>query len=184
MKLENMNPSQIIQKYYEQDTPLYKILITHGTLVANKALEIAQMHPEMQIDTGFIYEAAMVHDIGIFMTHAPEIYCVGPHPYICHGYLGSQLMKKEGYPRHALVCERHTGTGIRKEEILQKDYPLPHRHMYPVSLEEQLICFADKFFSKKHLDREKSIGKILKGLSKHGEEPVARFKEWSKLFLG
>ena len=179
-----MDPLQIIQQYYEQGSPLYEILITHDTSVANKALEIALMHPELKLDTGFIYEAAMVHDIGIFMTQAPEICCVGLHPYICHGYLGSQLMKEEGYLRHALVCERHTGTGIRKEEIVQKNYPLPHRDMYPVSFEEQLICFADKFFSKKHLDQEKSIDKILKGLSKHGEEPVVRFNEWCKLFLG
>ena len=179
-----MNPLTIIQQYYEPGTPLYEILVTHDTSVANKALEIAQMHPEMNLDTGFIYEAAMVHDIGIFMTYAPEIFCEGKHRYICHGYLGSQLMEEEGYPRHALVCERHTGTGIRKEEIIRHDYPLPHRDMMPVSLEEQLICFADKFYSKKHLEREKPIDKILKGLSKHGEESVVCFQEWCKLFLG
>ena len=33
---------------------------------------------------------------------------------------------------------------------------VPHREMLPITLEEQLICFADKFFSKTHLDEEKS----------------------------
>lgn len=31
--------------------------------------------------------------------------------------------------------------------------------MTPVSLEEQIICFADKFFSKSKLDHEKELKK-------------------------
>ncbi len=179
-----MDSLKIIQKYYTPKSPLYEILVTHDTSVANKALEIARIHPEMNLDTDFIYEAAMVHDLGIFKTQAPEIFCFGANPYICHGYLGCELMKAEGYPRHGLVCERHTGTGLHKEEIIQKNFPLPLRDMLPVSLEEQLICFADKFYSKQHLGREKSIDKIIKGLSKYGEGTVIRFREWCELFLG
>jgi uncharacterized protein len=55
--------------------------------------------------------------------------------------------------------------------------------MVPVSLEEQVICFADKFFSKTHLDREKSVEKALKSISKYGEEGVVRFNEWCERFL-
>ena len=55
--------------------------------------------------------------------------------------------------------------------------------MLPESLEEQLICFTDKFFSKTHPEKEKSIDKIIKNLSKHGEDSVKRFKNWCKLFL-
>ena len=125
----------------------------------------------------------MLHDIGIFQTDAKEIYCFGTHPYICHGYLGSELLKAEGYPRHALVCERHTGAGISLQRIEEQNLPIPHREMIPLSLEEQIICFADKFFSKTHLDREKSIEKARKSIEKHGEEGVIRFDTWCKLFL-
>ena len=179
-----MNPLEIINKYYDVSSPLYEILVVHDTAVAEKALEIARMHPEMNLDLNFVYEAAMLHDIGIFKTDAPEIFCFGSYPYICHGYLGSQLMQEENFPQHALVCERHTGTGIRKEEIIRLSFPIPQRDMIPISLEECLVCFADKFFSKKHPDKEKPIDKIIKGLSKYGEESVTRFQEWSQLFLG
>jgi uncharacterized protein len=54
----------------------------------------------------------------------------------------------------------------------------------PESLEEQLICFADKFFSKTHPEKEKTVDKIKKGLSKHGKESVERFDKWCKMFLG
>ena len=86
-----------------------------------------------------------------------------------HGYLGADLMRKEGFPRHALVCERHTGAGMSLQSIIDQQLPVPHRNMVPVSLEEQVICFADKFFSKTHLDREKSVEKALKSISRYGE---------------
>lgn len=46
----------------------------------------------------------------------------------------------------------------------------------------KVICYADKFFSKTHLDREKTIQQAEKSLAKFGEEGVLRFKEWEKMF--
>ena len=84
---------------------------------------------------------------------------------------------------HALVCERHTGAGMSLQSIIEQDLPIPHRDMVPVSMEEQVICFADKFFSKTHLDREKSVEKALKSISRYGEDGVIRFKHWCECFL-
>ena len=178
-----MNALAIINKYYSEENELKHILLTHSRSVADKALQIAVKHPELHLDTGFLEEAALLHDIGIFMTDASGIQCFGTHPYICHGYLGSELLMKEGYPRHALVCERHTGAGMSLQSIIEQDLPIPHRDMVPVSMEEQVICFADKFFSKTHLDREKSVEKALKSISRYGEDGVIRFKHWRECFL-
>jgi uncharacterized protein len=179
-----MVPIEIIKKYYQEETELYRILLEHSFSVVEKSLSIAQMHPEMNLDKAFIYEAAMLHDIGIFKTDADDVLCYGEFPYVCHGYLGGELLIEEGLPRHALVCERHTGTGLSLETIIRDNLPVPKRDMLPESLEEQLICFADKFFSKLHLQKEKSIDKIRKSLSKHGEDSVRKFDSWCKLFLG
>jgi len=178
-----MTPIEIIKKYYQEETELYKILLEHSFSVTDKALSIAQMHPEMHLDKAFIYEAAMLHDIGIFQTDAADIFCFGEFPYICHGYLGGDLLREEGLPRHALVCERHTGTGISLENIIKNNLPVPKRDMLPESQEEQLICFADKFFSKTQLQKEKPVNKIRKALSKHGTDSVEKFDNWCKLFL-
>ena len=145
-----MSPVTIIDKYYPEDNERKHILSVHSRLVAEKALWIADRHPELQLDKDFLYEAGMLHDIGIFLTDAPGIFCFGDQPYICHGYLGADLMRREGYPRHALVCERHTGAGLSLDDIIAQNLPVPHRDMLPVSLEEQVICFADKFYSKTH----------------------------------
>jgi uncharacterized protein len=178
-----MDATHIIKKYYTEGSELYKILLTHSLSVANKALEIAQMHPELTIDKTFVYESAMLHDIGIFLTNAPKAQCFGEYRYICHGYLGAEIMRNEGFDKHALVCERHTGSGLTKEEIIQNNLPIPHRDMIPESLEEKLVCFADKFYSKSKPEREKSIDKIRKSLSKYGNAPLNRFNDMVKLFL-
>jgi len=178
-----MIPVEIIKKYYQEETELYKILLDHSFSVAEKSLSIAQNHPEMFLNTAFIYEAAMLHDIGIIRTYAPEIHCFGEFPYICHGYIGNELLLEEGFPRHGLVCERHTGIGISLKNIIKENLPVPKRDMIPESMEEQLICFADKFFSKTRPEKEKSVDKIRKNLSKRGEEQVKKFDDWCKLFI-
>ncbi len=178
-----MNPLEIIKKYYKENTDLYKILINHSTDVTRKAVKIAIDHPELGIDIEFVSEAGMLHDIGIYKTYAPTIECYGEFPYIAHGYLGSEILKNEGFPRHTLVCERHTGAGLSLEEIITRKLPVPLRDMRPVSIEEQVICFSDCFFSKTRLGKEKSVDKVRKKLSKFGERQITQFDEWCKLFL-
>ncbi|HAC21392.1 MAG TPA: phosphohydrolase, partial [Porphyromonadaceae bacterium] len=74
-----MNPVEIIEKYYPVDRDVYKILVAHSRDVATKALQIASMHPEMNLDLKFIEEAAMLHDIGIIYTNAPDLDCHGEY---------------------------------------------------------------------------------------------------------
>lgn len=181
--MKKMSPLELIPTYYPQENELKRVLMLHSESVAQKSLWIADRHPELKLDTSFLYEAAMLHDIGIFLTNATGIHCYGSLPYICHGYLGAELVHRAGFPRHALVCERHTGAGLSLREIVEQKLPIPHREMVPVSLEEQVICFADKFFSKTHLAREKSVEGARKSIARYGEEGLVRFNRWCELFL-
>jgi len=177
-----MDPLKIIEKYYSKNPKLLEILVKHSEAVAKKALKIAERFKE--VDKNFIYEASMLHDIGVIFTYIPKLNPDGKYPYIAHGYLGRMLLEKEGLPKHALVCERHIGAGITKEEIIKKKLPLPERDMVPVSLEEKIIAFADKFYSKDPDGkiREKSVEEIIKELKKYGEGKEKIFEEWLKLF--
>ena len=181
-----MNPVDIIDKYYTSDSRAYEILIQHGKQVAKKAFNAAKKVPQLNPDLDFIKEAAMLHDIGMVLTNATELGCKGKKPYICHGYLGREILEKIGLPRHALVCERHVGVGITIEDIKNYDLPLPKRNMLPVSIEEQIICFADKFFSKNcdSLKKEKSVEDIKQYLKPYGLEKVKKFQSWVDLFIG
>ncbi len=178
-----MDALAIINKYYPKENELKHILLVHSRLVADKVLQIAHRHPELSLDCAFLEEASLLHDIGIFMTNSPDIFCFGDKPYICHGTLGATLLREEGYPEHALVCERHTGSGISLKQILEQNLPIPHRELVPVSMEEQVICFADKFYSKTRLYEEKSVDKALVSINRYGEEGVRRFKKWCEMFL-
>ena len=172
----------IIDKYYPHNTVLREILLIHSQSVARKALQIAVSHPEFNLDLRVVEEASMLHDIGICMTHAPGIHCHGTEPYICHGILGAAIMRQEGHEAHARICERHTGAGLSLDDIVRQNLPLPHQSFLPETLTEQLICYADKFFSKSHLDQEKSIEQAERSLAKFGEAGVIRFRQWASLF--
>lgn len=177
-----MDFNRIINKYYPEENALKRILLVHSRAVADKALQICDAHPELHLDRQFVEEAAMLHDIGIFRCDAPSIYCHGTEPYLKHGRIGAELMRSLGYPRHARVCERHTGAGLTKEEIIEQQLPLPHEDFLPETLEEKLVCYADKFYSKSHLDRERTVAQAEKALTRFGKDGAKRFREWADLF--
>ena len=95
----------ILAKYCSGNNDLQQILLTHSRQVADRALAILRMHPEWvdsgEVDPIFVEEAAMLHDIGVVLCDAPKIHCMGTHAYIEHGYLGAEILRQEGLPKHA-----------------------------------------------------------------------------------
>ena len=178
-----MNYLEIIDRYYNDNPALCGLLLRHSEDVARKALDAAKRRPELNIDQQFVLEAAMLHDIGIFKTNAPEIHCFGSEPYLRHGILGAELLRNEDLPKHAIVCERHTGAGLTKKEIVEFHLPLPPADFVPVSIEEQLICFADCFFSKAKSEKEKSVESIRRKMKKIGRRSLKQFDKWCEMFL-
>jgi uncharacterized protein len=96
--------------------------------------------------------------------------------------LGGEILRKEGLPAHARVAERHTGTGLTRQNILQQALPLPPDDYVPETLEEQIICYADKFYSKTKLDEEKTFERALASLRKFGEDGLRIFEDWKCRF--
>lgn len=178
-----MNAIKILEKYYDTNSEAYKTLLTHSQSVAKKAITIAENFKN-EVDIDFIKEASLLHDIGIFLTNTPDLDCHGDKPYLCHGYLGREILEKEGLAKHALICERHVGVGITKEDIKKNNLPLPARDMQAQTLEEEIISYADKFFSKtkENLTKEKTIEQIKTELIKYGPEKVEIFLKWHKKF--
>ena len=54
--------------------------------------------------------------------------------------------------------------------------------MVPVSLEEQLICYADIFYSKTQLEQKTPIVKVRQKVARWGEQSSAKFEEWFSMF--
>lgn len=140
----------------------------HSRQVADRCLAIVAKHKELPVDVQFMEEAAMLHDIGIYRCDAPGIHCHGTEPYLRHGPIGGEILRAEGFPRHARVAERHTGTGLPGYE--------------PETLEEQIICYADKFYSKSRLDRVLTVAETAQSLEKFGHDGVLKFLAWAERF--
>ncbi len=185
-----MNPFPILHRHYDPSSELYRLLAVHSVLVTQKAIVLAlgyqERHPDAVIDLDLLHEAGMLHDIGIKLCHAPEIFCVGPEPYIRHGILGQALLEAEGLPRHALFCSRHTGSGLTRQDVIEQELPLPREDFLPESLEEKILCVADKFYSKtpEKLWKEKRLENISKAIAKHGSAAQERWEELRQEILG
>lgn len=176
--------TEIIDKYVK-DEELRELLITHSECVARKAVQTArECGLEGDVDLQFVYDAAMLHDIGVVECDAPAIHCYGQRPYICHGIAGAEILEREGVEEaYRRVCERHTGSGLTAKEIVAEKLPLPNRDLLPETLPEKLICYADKFYSKSSSPTvEKSMERIERSLVRHGDAALERFRELRRLF--
>jgi len=183
-----MDYQAIIDKYYTADDSLRRLLLLHSRQVADRCLRICRQHPELPFDVQFLEEAAMLHDIGIRWCHAPSIYCNGTEHYLRHGLIGGQILRKEGFERHARVCERHTGTGLTTVPFDKDGQPLLPEELVksgffvPETLEEQLVCYADKFYSKSNPDRELTVLETAQSLEKFGHDGAVKFLGWAERF--
>jgi uncharacterized protein len=180
---ENIDPAAVITRFYPTGSYTRDLLLHHGELVGRKALKILDRAPWLNADRDFVFQAAVLHDIGIGRTRCPELGCTGTLPYVCHGVEGRAILDKLGLRRHGLVCERHVGVGISADQAVRRNLPLPARDMIPLSVEERLICYADKFFSKTDYGRhEKTVDEITAGLSRYEAEYAVRFLALHRLF--
>ena len=175
---------KLIEKYYPQDSEASRYYRIHVNAVAKAAELIVLNNPHLNVDIEKVKVMALLHDIGIFMTDAPAIGCYGKYPYLAHGYLGRELLEKEGLLDIAPVCERHVGIGLSLTDIEKNLLTLPHRDMQPQTIEEKIVCYADKFFSKSSPRPEmpKPVEKIINNLKKYGNDKIEKFLEMEKMF--
>lgn len=165
----------VIDRYYPAGTRLRDIFLAHSKSVARLAAEIAERNM-LPLDPQEVEAAAMLHDIGIFATHAPSIACNGSEPYIRHGIIGAELLRSLGVDeRYARVAERHTGSGLTAAEIEQQGLPLPRHDFMPETLLERLICYADKFYSKSGDMKRKRADRVRASLAAKSDEAARRF---------
>ncbi|SEA81719.1 uncharacterized protein SAMN05660420_03284 [Desulfuromusa kysingii] len=180
------HPIEIINKYYAKNPQARQILLDHSRLVTRRALKIGRYLQTQgePVDLQFLAQAAMLHDIGMIKTNTPELGCHGKAPYLQHGIRGKEILEEEGLFQHARVSERHTGVGLTAKDISKQHLPLPVQDMRPETLEEQIICYADLFYSKgvKNRNREKTHQRVRDKLIKYGKSKVNIFDQWHKKF--
>jgi uncharacterized protein len=100
--------------------------------------------------------------------------------YILHGIIGGKILRKEGFYKEALIAERHIGAGLSKNYITRKKLPLPKKDFLPITLEQKIICYADKFHSKS--GKKDTLKSIKKEMERYGKESLKRFLELERMF--
>jgi len=172
---------KFIDNIYKNDKEVLKFLLPHVKSVAELAVKIAE---KQEADIDFVYRASLLHDIGIFMTDASKIKCKGDVPYIQHGVLGMKLLEDNGFLREATVAKTHVGVGITVEHIIKNGLSLPPIDMSPTTLEEEIISYADLFFSKnpEKLTTPKTIEEVIRDVKRYGDDSYEIFEKWHKRF--
>ena len=104
----------------------------HSEKVADKALEIADKITKTNVDKNLIEIGALLHDVGRTKTHGFR-----------HALIGGKILRERGFSINlARICETHILGGLDKEDA--KRFGLPEKDYLPKTLEEKIICLADK----------------------------------------
>ena len=107
----------------------------HSLKVAEKALDIAEKIKLKEINMDLIEIGSFLHDIGRSKTHGFN-----------HAFIGAKIIRERGLPEPlAKICETHILGGLDKEDA--KQIGLPVRDFLPSTLEEKIICLADKYIA-------------------------------------
>jgi uncharacterized protein len=154
-----------------------KNIIEHSKAVYNKAIEITEKIIQKGLTTvniGLIKASALLHDIGRYNENS-----------IRHGIVGGELLRKLGYSsKLARIVERHVLCGI--SERFAKKFEFPNRKFIPETIEEFIICYADKLVAgKRSVDLKKRFSFWIRkyGMNPLLDESIRRTKNVEKKVL-
>ncbi len=110
------------------------VIVEHCRTVAGvaKAIALEAERRGKVVDSRAVLAGALLHDIG--RTRVQNVR---------HGLEGSMMLEKEGVDAKVVeIVRKHVGAGISAEEA--KTMGLPDFDYVPKTLEERVVCFADK----------------------------------------
>lgn len=129
---------QAIHLLVEQHCP--REVIAHVVAVTGVALDLAAklQAKGIEINVPLVEAGALLHDLGRAQSHNVD-----------HGLVGSQLAQKLGLPQSVVdIIKRHVGAGITDEEAEWLGWPKDN--YIPATLEEKVVCYADKRIDHEH----------------------------------
>ncbi|MFX1466664.1 MAG: HDIG domain-containing metalloprotein [Promethearchaeota archaeon] len=136
-------------------------IIEHSKAVYKKAIEITEKIIKTGLTTvniGLIRASALLHDIGRYNENS-----------IRHGVVGGELLRKLGYSSQlARTVERHVLCGI--SERFAKKFEFPRRKFIPETIEELIICYADKLVAGRRVVNLKK--RFSYWIRKYGKNPL------------
>lgn len=167
---------------YAPNDKVYELVYGHCQVVN----EIAQWcagnaSGKESIDTELLTAAALLHDIGAYALFNDEGKVENKRLYPLHAMLSAKIITDEGIDaRVASLVETHLLLGLSKQEIIDKSWPLPTRSYVPGSTEGELLCYADRFHSKRPTFNSYDV--FLGRLQESMPKQAVKFEAWAKKF--
>ena len=110
------------------------VIVRHCVTVArvSKALADRFQMRGRPVDRAAVAAGALLHDVGRYRVQT-----------VRHGLVGAEMLAEEGVDDSVVqIVRRHVGAGISADEA--RRLGLPDLDYVPRTLEEKIVCFADK----------------------------------------
>jgi len=109
-------------------------VVEHCKSVSAFSVKVARacQKRDLKVDFSLVEISGLLHDIGRSKTHSVD-----------HALVGGEIARSFGLPNSVVsIIERHAGGGIPKEEAKKMGWPA--KDYLPKTLEEKIVCYADK----------------------------------------
>jgi len=188
MKLITINTEQIRElhkkavKDKKYSDKFFNLVWTHSEIVKEIAFQLSDSlykRTGIKIDKDLLEVGALVHDIGVYFCISKNF---NPDRYIYHGWEGEKFLRQQGVddPLVLRFCSVHLGVGITKEDIKNWKLNLPKQDYIPISLEEEILTYADKFHTK--LPKFVSFEAAREKIAKFGQTKAIKMDLFKKKF--
>ncbi len=170
-----------LHKKYASNDDDFEAVYTHCQIVAEIA-EWCVGNINEKVDVELLKTAALLHDIGSYpFLAAWEVRDDYRKFYALHAFLGSKILEDEGYDKKiCTMVQNHVLMGLTKDEINKIDFRMPVINLEADSIEGRLLCYADRFHSKKPVFN--SFKNFHNNLTKTLPKQADKFMNWSTEF--
>lgn len=145
-------------------------VVEHCKAVARQAAVLSEVASSkgIVVDMELVKMGSLLHDIGRSKTHGPT-----------HGFVGGKLLRELGVDgRIARIAERHVGAGIPADEA--KKLGLPEEDFLPETMEERIVCYADKVTFGARIGTTEEVVAQLEEQLGQGHPAVGRLKKFCR----
>jgi uncharacterized protein len=150
-------------------------VIRHAEKVSELAYEIAEACQKngSHVDVELVEVGGLLHDIGRGKTHS-----------VHHVIIGAEVARSLGLPdRVVSIIKKHAGGGITAREAKKLGWP---KDIYvPQTLEEKIVCYADKLIEgSRRVPIEKTIDQLSQELPPAAIERIWKLHEEMLALVG
>ena len=150
-----------LHRRYAPSDLVLELVLTHGRIVADIAAGCADRVDEGDderddervdepVDRALLRATCLLHDLGTYALYAPDGRLGNHAAYPQHALIGATLLREEGVDeRVAEAVRTHVLMGLSAQDVRDAGFVLPARDYAPQGLVAELLCYADRFHSKK-----------------------------------